>query len=366
MTLAEPRQRASGLREPKGGTLPPGLWEYAQVLGSAVEARLGAVVGDVAEWVDAPRRLGQPHSAATPHVWGDGALCVDLGPDDGDAWQHFCAAMDADALAHAAPQVDAQSVDAQSVDAQSVDAQPVDAQSVDAETAAAQAQQWRLAVTPYRKPHAAAASCAASQPVAPVEHVSLAGITVVDLSTMWAGPLCTQLLARAGARVIKVEPSVRPDGLRGSPAHFRQLNDNKELIELDLRQPDERRALDGYLADADLLVTSMSRRALGNLGLLPGQLRQPMRTLAITAYAPDAPEADWIAYGSGVHATSGLGWLGAAPEPCAFSYPDPLAGLVAAATAADQLSRSRPTSRTVSLAAAVEPLARAAATAGHR
>lgn len=334
------------------GVLPDGLWEYAEVLGLAVEARLGAVVGDVTDWVDAPARLGAPHAGAAPQPWGDGALCVDLGPDDGDTWQHFCGAMTngGDVAERTAGS----------------------AQQASVEAVAAQAQEWRLAVTPYRKLRPAgggASSEALAQPepaslVGGERRGSLAGVTVVDLTTMWAGPLCTQLLVRAGARVVKVEPSVRPDGLRGSPEHFRQLNDGKELVDLDLRDPDQRRTFDGYLAVADLLVTSMSRRALVNLRLAPSQLAtdrsQPPSTLAITAYDDDSPEADWIAYGSGVHATSGLGWLDAEPQPCAFSYPDPLAGLCAAATAADLLSKPRPSAATVSLAAAVEPLALAA------
>ncbi len=353
MTLTEPRPSTG---EPTGGTLPPGLWEYAEALGARVEARLGAVVGDVADWVDAPARLGGLGVRAEPVPWGEGALCVDLGPDDEDTWQRLCGS-----LASGAEHGDV--------------AGPTDAEPVDAEAAAAEAQQWRLAVTPYRQLSAPVAGRAPSEPAALLDDTSrplgaprrsLADVTVVDLSSMWAGPLCTQLLARAGARVIKVESNVRVDGLRGSPAHFRQLNEDKEVVELDLRQLDERRALDDCLAAADLLVTSMSRRALANLGLLPSQLRRPMRTLAITAYEPNAPEADWIAYGSGVHATSGLGWLGAQPEPCEFSYPDPLAGLVAAATAADQLTSARPTACGVSLADAVAPLVHAALASARR
>ncbi|MGH3971307.1 MAG: CoA transferase, partial [Mycobacterium sp.] len=49
----------------------------------------------------------------------------------------------------------------------------------------------------------------------------LDGLLVADLSSLWAGPLCAQLLARAGAVVVKVESFARPDGARrGVPAFF--------------------------------------------------------------------------------------------------------------------------------------------------
>ena len=43
------------------------------------------------------------------------------------------------------------------------------------------------------------------------------------MTAMWAGPLCTRLLKDWGARVRTIEPAVRPDGLRGSPAQFAVL-----------------------------------------------------------------------------------------------------------------------------------------------
>ena len=48
----------------------------------------------------------------------------------------------------------------------------------------------------------------------------LSDLLVVDLSSMWAGPLCGQLLAQAGATVVKVESPARPDGTRAGPAAF--------------------------------------------------------------------------------------------------------------------------------------------------
>ncbi|HCB37994.1 MAG TPA: hypothetical protein DEP66_07360 [Acidimicrobiaceae bacterium] len=183
---------------------------------------------------------------------------------------------------------------------------------------------------------------------------------------MWAGPLCTHLLTRAGAVVTKIESAARPDGLRGSPMH-RRLNDAKTVLDLDLRRPPDRREFDRLLAASDLLVTSLSLRALENFGLLPHQLAAAApeaMTLAVTAFDAGSPEAGWIAYGTGVHAASGLGRLddSARAQPPAWSYPDPLAGLRACAVAVEQLAARGAGAagahrhRRVSLAGAVRPL----------
>jgi hypothetical protein len=69
-------------------------------------------------------------------------------------------------------------------------------------------------------------------------------VMVLDLSALWAGPLCGQLLAQAGARVIKVESTTRPDGARlGSRPFFYLLNAEKESVALELHTERCRRAL---------------------------------------------------------------------------------------------------------------------------
>jgi hypothetical protein len=67
---------------------------------------------------------------------------------------------------------------------------------------------------------------------------------VVDLSSLWAGPLCTQLLQDAGARVVKLESAARPDGARfGAPAFFDLLNAGKASVALELATQHGRDAL---------------------------------------------------------------------------------------------------------------------------
>src|SRR5215469_17918170 len=64
----------------------------------------------------------------------------------------------------------------------------------------------------------------------------LRGAVVVDLSSMWAGPLCARLLGLAGARVIKVESPDRPDGARaGNTAFYHWLHAGHASVALDFR-----------------------------------------------------------------------------------------------------------------------------------
>ena len=321
--------------------LPPGLFDYGAVLAVEIDRRLGTgVVGDAENWIEMPRHLDNADPATQPVPWGDGALCVDLGPDDAGTWERFA---------------------------------EVHRSETNPEAVAVAAQEWRLPVTPYRRLPAASAQRGGISAGGTVQFASgidsgtsgaaraasgIDDVHVVDLTSMWAGPLCTELLGRAGAHVRKVGSVARPDGLVGTPM-YDELNAHKTAVELDPRHPAGRRDLRELLATADLLVTSLSPRALANLELLPEQLRihhPRLRTMAITAFESDSPERDWIAYGTGVHAASGLGWLSDEPQAPAYSYPDPLAGLLAAGVAVDQLAGVAPQHTRVSLAGAVAPL----------
>jgi crotonobetainyl-CoA:carnitine CoA-transferase CaiB-like acyl-CoA transferase len=183
---------------------------------------------------------------------------------------------------------------------------------------------------------------------------------VVDLTTHWAGPLCTALLAAAGAQVFKVEPDCRPDGFRAHPAVYEHLNHNKVHCGLDLRQYDDREAFERLVRSADLVIWSFGRRVMPNFGYGPADLRRinpEVATAAIVAFPAGSPEQDWIAYGSGVHAASGLGLVNGAPTPASISYPDPLAGLVAFVQTVDLLSRIGPSLHAeIALADVVRPL----------
>ena len=158
----------------------------------------------------------------------------------------------------------------------------------------------------------------------------LAGARVVDLSSLWAGPLAASLLVDAGAEVIKVESSGRPDGARsGSPAFFDLLNAGKRSVALDLPDPDAVSGLQALLDGADLVIEASRPRALDQLGIV----RHP-RWLTLTAYGATGPWRQWSGFGDDAAVAGGL--VAGTPETPRFygdAVADPLAGLHAAAAA---------------------------------
>ena len=101
----------------------------------------------------------------------------------------------------------------------------------------------------------------------------LAGVTVIDLTRVLAGPYCTLVLANLGARVIKVERPPHGDDARGigpfvggKSLYFAALNHGKESIALDLRQPEDRTVFEKLLAAADVVVENYRPGVLARLG----------------------------------------------------------------------------------------------------
>jgi CoA:oxalate CoA-transferase len=101
----------------------------------------------------------------------------------------------------------------------------------------------------------------------------LAGVTVIDLTRVLAGPFCTLVLANLGARVIKVERPDRGDDARsigpfvgGKSLYFSSLNYGKESIALDLKDGADREVFDALLARADVLVENFRPGVMERLG----------------------------------------------------------------------------------------------------
>ena len=150
----------------------------------------------------------------------------------------------------------------------------------------------------------------------------LAGIRVIDLSTVLAGPYCTMVLADLGADVVKVEPP-EGDATRGwgppwvgdatdgtrTAAYFLAVNRNKRSLRLDLRTPDGQAVLRRALAGADVLVENFRPGGLARLGFDDDVLRAidpDLVHLAITGYGPDGPAADRPGYDFVIQAVGGL------------------------------------------------------------
>jgi crotonobetainyl-CoA:carnitine CoA-transferase CaiB-like acyl-CoA transferase len=164
---------------------------------------------------------------------------------------------------------------------------------------------------------------------------------VVDLSSLWAGPLCAQLLGLAGARVLKLESTRRPDGARFGPAAFFDLlNAGKQSVALDLGVAAGREQLRRLVERADVVVESTRPRALAQLGIDAASLvesRPGLTWVSVTGYGRGDPEANWVAFGDDAGAAAGLtvttGTEGGPPLFCGDAIADPLAGLHASVAA---------------------------------
>ncbi|OCB14402.1 acyl-CoA transferase [Mycolicibacterium porcinum] len=174
----------------------------------------------------------------------------------------------------------------------------------------------------------------------PTRTGSLTGALVADLSSMWAGPLCGQLLARAGATVVKVESSSRPDGTRaGAPEFFDWMNGGKLSYAVDFDDP---RDLAALLQVADVVIEASRPAALARRDLGPDAVAaRPGRIwLRITGHGTEGEKADWVAFGDDAAVSGGLvGYRQGAPVFSGDAIADPLTGLHAATAVADSRNR---------------------------
>lgn len=182
----------------------------------------------------------------------------------------------------------------------------------------------------------------------------LAGVLVVDLSSLWAGPLCAMLLGRLGATVVKVESTSRPDGARrGPPAFFDLLNAGKRSVALDFGDPRDVDRLRRYLATADVVVEGSRPRALEQLGIVATDVlaEGPAVWTSITGYGRGGRRRNWSAFGDDAAVAGGLVVRdGAGPCFCVDAVADPLSGLVAASATLAALQTGRRTLVDVAMA----------------
>lgn len=164
---------------------------------------------------------------------------------------------------------------------------------------------------------------------------------VVDLTSLWAGPLCAHLLGLGGADVVKVESTSRPDGARRGPtAFFDLLHAGHRMVALDLEHPAGRAALLALVERADLVLEASRPRALRQLGVDAGAVVAAGTSwLSITARGRDS---DTIGFGDDVAAGAGLvAWDADEPLPVGDAIADPLSGVAAARAAAEALLDDR-------------------------
>lgn len=152
----------------------------------------------------------------------------------------------------------------------------------------------------------------------------LAGIRILDLSRILAGPFATQLLADLGAEVEKIEPlggdPTRtwgpPFAADGQSAYFRCANRGKSTRELDLKSATGRREIEALLGAADVVIENFLPRSARELGLEPADLRRRFPSLvvcSIRAFASDTPAAERAGYDFLMQAEAG--WMQITGEP---------------------------------------------------
>lgn len=176
----------------------------------------------------------------------------------------------------------------------------------------------------------------------------LQGLRVLDITTWWAGPMATHLLALLGAEVIHVESVKYLDGARTvvvaptgdnwwEQGHiYQSVNSNKRAITLDFTDEEGLALLKQLIADSDILVENFAPRVFEGIGL--GReavlaLNPSIVFARMPAFGLDGPWRDNLGFAQTMEQMSGLAWLTGHAEdqpriqrgPC-----DPVAGLHAA------------------------------------
>jgi crotonobetainyl-CoA:carnitine CoA-transferase CaiB-like acyl-CoA transferase len=154
---------------------------------------------------------------------------------------------------------------------------------------------------------------------APVEGAAgdgpLAGIRVLDASTLYAGPIAAMLLGDYGADVLKLEhPSGDPSRTHGPSKHghglwWKVIGRNKRTATLLLSSPEGRQLMERLVADADVLVENFRPEVLERWGLGPERLLElnpNLVILRVTGFGQTGPYASRRAFGTLVEAMSGF------------------------------------------------------------
>ncbi len=143
----------------------------------------------------------------------------------------------------------------------------------------------------------------------------LSGLKVLDFSTLLPGPLCSLLLAEAGAEVIKLERPERGDEMRSyepragvDSANFVLLNRGKKSVGIDLKSPDALALLTPVLKEADVLMEQFRPGVMDRLGLgyeALSRINPRLIYCSITGFGQHGPRAKEAAHDLNYVAASG-------------------------------------------------------------
>ncbi|MDG2351923.1 MAG: CoA transferase [Acidimicrobiales bacterium] len=165
---------------------------------------------------------------------------------------------------------------------------------------------------------------------------------VIEFGSLWASPLCGDLLRRSGCRVIKIESVSRPDGARRGPTGFFDLlNGGKESLALDFSDERSLELLKKIVKEADVIVEGSRPRALRQLGIdAEIEVEAGKVWVSITGYGRNGPRSKGVAFGDDAAVSGGL-FL---KDPLCFiadAVSDPSAGLLAATFALSALKSGK-------------------------
>jgi CoA:oxalate CoA-transferase len=189
------------------------------------------------------------------------------------------------------------------------------------------------------------------------DSLPLAGVAVIDLTRVLAGPYCTLVLSNLGARVIKVERPPAGDDARGigpfvggRSLYFASLNHGKESIALDLRRAPDRAVFDRLCGAADVLVENYRPGVLDRLGYGWEAVRRRWPRLvyaAASGFGQTGPLRDRPAFDMVAQAMGGImsltGYPDGPPARVGVSIGDIAAGLFLAVGVLAALHRRRDT-----------------------
>ena len=151
----------------------------------------------------------------------------------------------------------------------------------------------------------------------------LAGIKIIELGQLIAGPFAAKMLGEFGAEVIKIEPPGTGDALRkwrmlhdGTSVWWQVQSRNKKSVSLDLREPEARDIVRALVKDADVLIENFRPGTLEEWGMGWEELKKinpGLVMLRISGYGQTGPYKDLPGFGVIAEAMGGLRYLTAEP-----------------------------------------------------
>jgi len=168
---------------------------------------------------------------------------------------------------------------------------------------------------------------------------ALAGIRVIDLTRILAGPFCTMLLADMGAEVIKVESPTGGDAVRGQGIikdgmswYFAQFNRNKKSVTLDLYTEEDKEKFASLLKGADVLVENFRPGVLAKMGFTQDRLdalNPKLIVASVNGYGSKGPYVDRPSFDFIAQAMSGFMSVTGEPDGAPMRAAPPMADLIA-------------------------------------